>query len=89
MVGCRCLQTKRVFEKEEREKAVGGECCLKELVKERWGSVSNLANEVGWSQSKTRRVVCEEQEPTLMEMRQLAKALGLESAEQITAAFHL
>ena len=68
---------------------MAGECCLRELVKERCGSVSNLANEVGWSQSKTRRVVCGEQEPTLMEMRQLAKALGLESAEQITAAFHL
>ena len=68
---------------------MGGACCLRELVKARCGSVSNLANEVGWSQSKTRRVVCGEQEPTLMEMRQLAKALELESAEEISAAFHL
>lgn len=68
---------------------MGGECCLRELAKDRCGSVSNLANKVRWSQSKTRRVVCGEQEPTLMEMRQLAKALGLESAEEIAAAFHL
>ena len=68
---------------------MGGERDLKELVRCRWGSVAALAQEVGWSLSKTRRLVCGAQEPTPKEMRQLAEALALESAEEIAAAFHL
>lgn len=62
---------------------------LKELTRERMGSVANLAREMGWSHSKTRRVIIGVQEPTPGEMRALANALKLESAEEIAAVFRL
>jgi len=62
---------------------------LKELTKTRVGSVASLAKEIGWSNSKTRRMISGKQEPTLGEMRELAIALGLETAEEIAAVFHL
>jgi len=62
---------------------------LKELTRIRMGSVKSLAKEMGWSQSKTRRMVSGEQEPTSGEMRELANALGLETPEEIAAVFRL
>ena len=83
------MSTNETDVREGRGEAVGGECWLKDFVKLRCGSVAKLANEVGWSDAKTRRVVYGEQEPTPTEMRQLAEALGLKSAEEIAAVFHL
>ena len=59
------------------------------LAVEHYGSVSNLAREMGWSYSKASRIANGQQEPTAKEMRELSKFLHLEDADDIVSVFSL
>lgn len=62
---------------------------IRGLAVDYYGSIANLAREIGWSYSKTSRIAAGKQEPTVSEMRELAKALHLESSDDIVSVFSL
>lgn len=54
-----------------------------------YGSLANLAQELGWSYSKVNRIANGQQEPNASEMRDLSKALHLTDADDIVSVFSL
>ena len=59
------------------------------LVRSRYRSIGDLARNVGWSYSKTRRIVVGERSPDLNEVRILAAELGLQTAEKVAQVFSI
>ena len=55
----------------------------------RFRSVAKLAEALGWSYSKTNRIVRGMREPTSSEIRALAQVMELSDAESITSIFSL
>ena len=62
---------------------------LKELTRAKYSSLVELSMELGWSYSKTHRIVNGVQEPTRDEIRDLAEALGISSAHDLVSVFSL
>jgi len=62
---------------------------IRGLAVDYYGSIANLAREIGWSYSKMSRIAAGKQEPTISDMRKLAKALHLENADDIVSVFSL
>ena len=62
---------------------------IRGLTAEHFGSIANLARELGWSYSKACRIVTGKQEPTISDVRDLAKIFKLDKAEDIVSVFSL
>lgn len=62
---------------------------LRGLAVDRYGSTAELSRVLGWSYSRTNRIVNGAQEPTASEMRELVKALELEDTDDIVSVFSL
>lgn len=57
------------------------------LVRASYRSVADLAEKLGWSYSKTYRIVTGRQIPNIIEVWALADALDLQTTEEIKAVF--
>ena len=60
---------------------------LSGLVRANYKSMAQLARKLGWSYGKTYRIVTEHQVPNVMEVWELAEALGLETVQEIKDIF--
>ena len=60
---------------------------LQKLVRINFKSVSDLSKALGWSYSKTYRIVTGRQIPNVLEAWTLAQALGLETAQEMWDVF--
>lgn len=68
---------------------MSGNRTIRGLAVDHYGSLANLALKLGWSYSKVSRIANGQQEPNASEMRELAKALHLETADDIVSVFSL
>lgn len=64
-----------------------GKTSLQGLVRAKFKSVKKLSDYLGWSYTKTYRIVTERQLPNVVEVWDLADALGLETAQEIKEIF--
>lgn len=60
---------------------------LRSRVYSRFRSMAEFAKALGWDDSKVRRIMAGQQQPDVDEIRQMAEALGVESAEDFMAIF--
>lgn len=68
---------------------MSGNRTIRGLAVEYYGSLTNLALALRWSYSKVSRIANGQQEPSVSDIRELAKALRLETADDIVSVFSL
>ena len=62
---------------------------LRGMVVSAFGNISEFAQEIGWSYSKTYRIVSGEQTPDISDVRDICKALRVKDPEDICKLFYL